>query len=91
MGKKLLENEPVFRASLEQCDELLQQYVDWSLLETDSLLRGRLRLNEIDVMWPTLFAIEVALASCGDIGALSQMLWLVIVLEKSQPLMLLVF
>lgn len=64
MGKKLLESEPVFRASLEQCDHLLQQYVDWSLLEeltrffeTDS------RLNEIDVMWPTLFAIEVALAS----------------------------
>lgn len=64
MGKKLLENEPVFRASLEQCDELLQQYVDWSLLEElTRFFEADSRLNEIDVMWPTLFAIEVALAS----------------------------
>ncbi|WP_315788435.1 type I polyketide synthase [Fischerella sp. JS2] len=64
MGKQLLESEPVFRATLEQCDRLMQQYVDWSLLEELTVwFEEKSRLNEIDVMWPILFAIEVALAS----------------------------
>ncbi|MDZ8227265.1 acyltransferase domain-containing protein [Nostoc sp. ChiVER01] len=64
MGKQLLESEPVFRATLEQCDRLMQQYVDWSLLEELTVwFEEKSRLNDIDVMWPILFAIEVALAS----------------------------
>ncbi|KAF3885903.1 MULTISPECIES: type I polyketide synthase [Nostocales] len=64
MGKKLLKTEPVFRATLEKCDHLMQQYVDWSLLEEVALWsEAKSRLHEIDVMWMTIFAIEVALAS----------------------------
>ncbi|RCJ41934.1 hypothetical protein A6770_35715 [Nostoc minutum NIES-26] len=64
MSKQLLESEPVFRATLEQCDRLMQQYVDWSLLEELTVwFEEKSRLNEIDVMWPILFAIEVALAA----------------------------
>src|SRR5205823_5080511 len=33
MGRDLLEHEPVFRATIEECDRVMSQYVDWSLLE----------------------------------------------------------
>ncbi len=64
MGRKLLRQETVFREAIERCDQALRQYCEWSLLAeltvTDEVMS---RLNEIDVLQPTLFAIQVALAS----------------------------
>jgi myxalamid-type polyketide synthase MxaE and MxaD len=63
MGRTLLAQEPVFRAALEQCAQAMRPYTDWSLLEQLALDERSSRLNEIEVIQPTLFAIEVALAA----------------------------
>src|SRR4029079_8577863 len=61
MGRKLYETQPVFRESLEQCDEGLRPYLTESLISV--LFRDRdPLLNETAYTQPALFAIEYALA-----------------------------
>jgi acyl transferase domain-containing protein/acyl carrier protein len=64
MGRQLLANEPVFRQTLEQCEQAMRPFVDWSLLEqmTAEQTSPVYRLDEIDVVQPTLLSIEIALA-----------------------------
>ncbi|SEL14099.1 myxalamid-type polyketide synthase MxaE and MxaD [Stigmatella aurantiaca] len=62
MGRKLLEEEPSFRAALERCDEAIRACADFSVLGELAAGEGRDRLHEIDVIQPVLFAMEVALA-----------------------------
>ena len=64
MGQTLLRTEPVFREAIERCDSAMRPYGDWSLLEELSIAdAARSRLNEVDVLQPALFAIQVALAA----------------------------
>ncbi len=63
MGRDLLEQEPIFRAVIEECDRVMRAYVDWSLLAQFQAGEAQTRLHEIDVIQPTLFAIEIALAA----------------------------
>jgi myxalamid-type polyketide synthase MxaE and MxaD len=63
MGRELLRQEPVFRATLEHCEAALRRHVEWSLLDQLAADAGRSRLQEIDVVQPALFAIQVALAA----------------------------
>lgn len=65
MGRQLLCEEPVFAAWIERCEQALRPYVDWSLHEQLHLDPGaaRYRLNEIDVIQPSLFSIQIALAA----------------------------
>jgi acyl transferase domain-containing protein/acyl carrier protein len=62
MGQRLLATEPTFRQALERCEQALRPHVDWSLL---GQLRGEepSRLESIDVLQPTLFSLQVALAA----------------------------
>ena len=64
MGRRLLEQEAVFREIIERCDRAMRPYGDWSLLaelrDSDS---ARSRLSEIDIVQPALFAIQIALAA----------------------------
>ena len=64
MGRRLLEQEAVFREIIERCDQAMRPYGDWSLLaelrDSDS---ARSRLSEIDIVQPALFAIQIALAA----------------------------
>jgi myxalamid-type polyketide synthase MxaE and MxaD len=62
MGRQLLDQEPVFRQTLEQCDELLRSHVDWSLLAELQATEADSQLVQIDVVQPLLFALQVALA-----------------------------
>jgi myxalamid-type polyketide synthase MxaE and MxaD len=64
MGRRLLEQEAVFREVVERCDLAMRPHGDWSLLA--KLMAGdaaQSRLNEIDIIQPALFAIQVALAA----------------------------
>lgn len=61
MGRRLLDQEPVFRACLEACDALMGAHVEWSLLE--ELCGDGARFEEISFIQPAIFAIEVALAA----------------------------
>jgi acyl transferase domain-containing protein len=63
MGRQLFEQEPVFRALIEECDALLRQHVQWSLLEELQVDEKHSRLHETGVAQPALFAIQVALAA----------------------------
>ncbi len=63
MGRDLLAQSPVFRTALEECDAALRPYTDWSLLDQLTAADANARLDEIDVIQPTLFALEVALAA----------------------------
>ncbi len=62
MGRHLFEQEPVFRDALKRCDEAISKFADWSLLKELFADEESSRLNEIDVIQPALFAIQIALA-----------------------------
>ncbi|KAA3662074.1 MAG: polyketide synthase, partial [Chloroflexi bacterium] len=65
MGRQLLAEEPVFRDAMERCEETLRPLTNWSLLEQLAAAPDSLayRLNETNVMQPTLVSIEIALAA----------------------------
>ncbi|WP_338866152.1 type I polyketide synthase [Myxococcus stipitatus] len=63
MGRRLLEEERAFREVIEACERAMRPHVDWSLLE---VLRGegpRASLEDVDVIQPAVFAMQVGLAA----------------------------
>jgi len=62
MGRALARGEPAFRAALERCDRALRPLLGWSVLDEISQGAPRAVPEHIDVMWPTLFTFQVALA-----------------------------
>jgi acyl transferase domain-containing protein/acyl carrier protein len=64
MGRRLLEQEGVFRDTMELCDRAMRPHGDWSLLaELTATDAAHSRLKEVDVLQPALFATQVALAA----------------------------
>lgn len=65
MGQELMAQEPVFRETLEACEEAMQPFVDWSLCAQLSADEDspEFRLDEINVIQPTLCSIQIALAA----------------------------
>ncbi len=61
MGRQLFEQEPVFRSVIEQCDREIRRHAEWSLIE-ELTAEADFRLNELDVLQPMLFSLQVALA-----------------------------
>jgi acyl transferase domain-containing protein/acyl carrier protein len=64
MGRELMQREPLFRDVLTQCETAMQPFVDWSLRSQLAANPddAHYRLDQIDVIQPTLLAIEIALA-----------------------------
>src|SRR3990172_12700923 len=62
MAKELYETQPVFRSSLQQCDNLLHPLMDKPLLSVLYPEDGRNVLDETAYTQPALFAVEYALA-----------------------------
>ncbi|WNG36476.1 acyltransferase domain-containing protein [Archangium violaceum] len=62
MGRELMATEPVFRASIEACEVALRRHVEWSLKEVLEKADAEL-LQRVDVVQPTLFAMQVSLAA----------------------------
>ncbi len=63
MGRELLEKEPVFRQTIEECDQLLRQYADWSLLAELTASEEKSLVNTIEFGQPLIFAVQIALAA----------------------------
>ena len=69
MGRELYESEPSFRATIDRCEELYQEYTGESLLavlypETqDTHHASRITLNDTTYTQPALFVLEYALAT----------------------------
>jgi len=62
MARRLLDEEPIFRQTIERCDAIFRQYTDWSLLAELQADASTSRLGEIGIVQPTIFAVQVALA-----------------------------
>ena len=62
MGRELLQQEPVFYKEIERIDAVIRENYKWSLMNELCAERSVSRLNEIDVVQPVIFAIQVALA-----------------------------
>ncbi|MGN9809490.1 type I polyketide synthase [Micromonospora sp. BQ11] len=58
-----LRDEPVLRATLEECDRLIRAETGWSLLDQLWADTSMSRLDETDFCQPALFAVQVALAN----------------------------
>ena len=63
MGLQLYETEPVFRDSLDICDRVIRHITGWSVLEEIRRPASESRLDQIDIMQPAIFGVQVALAS----------------------------
>ena len=60
LNPNLLSSEHVFKRTLERCDEILREYANWSLME--QLIGSGNRMNEIEVIQPVIFSLQVSLA-----------------------------
>lgn len=63
MARALLQQEPVFRGEIEQCDRLIIRHLDWSLIAELLAPKDRSRVDEIDVICAGIVAIEIALVA----------------------------
>lgn len=61
MGRQLMQQEPLFRETIERCDALFQRHADWSLIAELLADEEHSRMAETQVAQPTNFAIQVAL------------------------------
>ncbi|BCL39996.1 non-ribosomal peptide synthetase/type I polyketide synthase [Nostoc sp. MS1] len=62
MGRQLYDTQPVFRKTLEECDRLLQPYLEKSLLSVLFAFTDTDLINQTAYTQPALFALEYALA-----------------------------
>jgi acyl transferase domain-containing protein/acyl carrier protein len=63
MARQMLADSSVFRASLEACDRAVREESGFSVLEELAAGPERSHLDQIDVVQPMLFSIQVALAA----------------------------
>ena len=63
MGRKLIQKEPVFREALERCDAAIRACAGWSVLEELHAEPSVSRFDQVDVIQPSIFAIQIALAA----------------------------
>ena len=62
MGRDLLKEDEVFRSKMEECDRLIRQLGDWSLLEELAADEDHSRIQDTSFGQPAIFAIQVSLA-----------------------------
>lgn len=62
MGCDLLKREPAFYKAIEQIDDLVQARYGWSLIEVLLATDSAQALDEIAIVQPAIFAVQVALA-----------------------------
>jgi acyl transferase domain-containing protein len=68
MGRQLFQRVPAFRAALEACDHAARATAGWSILDEIHADPDRSRLDDISVIQPTLFAMQVSLAALARLG-----------------------
>ena len=63
MGAALLREEKVFRDHLMECDDLFQEFTEWSLIDALSNRDAELDLSQTYIAQPVLFALQTGLAT----------------------------
>ncbi|MFI2187674.1 acyltransferase domain-containing protein [Streptomyces sioyaensis] len=62
MGRELLQWHAGFREQMEACDAVVRDLAGWSVLDAISAPAEQSRLDDMDVMHPVLFSVQVSLA-----------------------------
>lgn len=62
MGRELMQNEPIFRQIIEQCDSALKGVASFSLLEELGRSEETSQLHRTEIAQPAIFAMQVGLA-----------------------------
>jgi acyl transferase domain-containing protein/NADPH:quinone reductase-like Zn-dependent oxidoreductase len=62
MGAALFEQEPVYRAAIEECHELVKEFAGWSLIDHLLAPDDSSELQHTEYAQPAIFAVEIALA-----------------------------
>ena len=63
MGRDLMQNEPVFRETVERCDAALRPWASFSLLEELGRAEEMSKMSKTEIGQPSIFAMQVALAA----------------------------
>ena len=63
MGRELLATEPAFAAAVADLDRAMRPYADWSMLAVLRGEGGAGALEDVDVIQPAVFAMQVGLAA----------------------------
>ncbi|MEU0738910.1 amino acid adenylation domain-containing protein [Streptomyces sp. NPDC006134] len=63
MGRRLFEEEPVYREAIERCDREIARLTDWSLVEELSADEAGSRMHETWLAQPANFALQTGLAA----------------------------
>lgn len=71
MGRRLAATEPVFAEALVRCSVAIESETGWSLWDELHALPEASRLDEIAVVQPAIFGIQVALAALLDYWGLT--------------------
>ncbi|GAB5522531.1 MAG: type I polyketide synthase [Roseivirga sp.] len=66
MGRDLIEKEPVFRETIEQIDKEIQSRFNWSVLAELQADSSVSRLDDVAVIQPVIFAVQVGLAALWE-------------------------
>lgn len=62
MGRQLFLHEQVYRESLVACDREIRRISGWSVINELHAPESKSRLEDVDIVQPTLFAVQVAIA-----------------------------
>jgi len=62
MGRQLMQDEPVFRDVIIQCDSILQELAGWSLKDELMADEEHSRIEETYIVQPATFALQAGLA-----------------------------
>ena len=63
MGRELMEQEPTFLKTIQECDELFQKIAGWSILETLQRDEENSEMTRTEVAQPANFVIQIALTA----------------------------
>ncbi|MFT3864030.1 MAG: type I polyketide synthase [Solirubrobacterales bacterium] len=63
VGAELLDSAPVFAEAMRDCEAALAPHLDWSVEDVLRGAEGAPRIERVDVLQPTLFALMVSLAA----------------------------
>jgi acyl transferase domain-containing protein/thioesterase domain-containing protein/acyl carrier protein len=66
MGRELLHSSPAFRAKIDECDALLRELGNWSLVTELSRDEQSSRIQQTEIAQPAIFALQVALAALWE-------------------------
>lgn len=63
MGRELLLHEPIFRKTVEACEEAMRPWAKFSLLEEIAKPEGDSQMQQTGISQPAIFAIQMGLAA----------------------------